>query len=471
LDLRQYLRLLQAHWAVIAVSIVVCAVGAGLLAWSRAPVYTARTQLFVSTGGAATDLGQTYQGGLFSQQRVRSYAQIMSSPLVMKAVIDELRLPDSVGALQGRIRTSVPADTVLINVTVEDQSPQRAKAIADAVGARFPEFVNTLETSPRERASPVKVTVTSPAELPTSATAPSKRLYLALGVLLGLVLGIAVAVPREVFDRRITDDDDAAAIVGAPVLGNIARDKHAHSEPLVVDDDPFSPRAEAYRRLRTNLRALSVDNNLKSFVVTSAVAHEGKTLIVANLGVAFAQAGYRVILVDADLRRPQLAEMLGLSSTQGLTNVLEGELSVDAALQTWRDGLPLRVLGSGPTPSNPSEMLGSERFAGVLSLLADSADVVLLDASALLPVTDAVILARMTSGLILVTRVGSTRADQVEEALQSLRAVDEHVLGVVMNRHRARRTPRRRSTGYSNVRGPDPLELDEPLRVPAGKEG
>src|SRR5207245_4869465 len=139
------------------------------------------------------------------------------------------------------------------------------------------------------------------------------------------------------------------------------------------------------------------------------VASEGKTLIVANLGIAFAQAGCRVVLVDADLRRPKLAKLLGLSSTVGLTNVLVENVPVLDALQTWQDELPLEVLSSGQQPPNPSELLGSQRFASTLSTLTDRADLVILDAPAVLPVADAAILGRVTSGVILVARVASTR--------------------------------------------------------------
>jgi succinoglycan biosynthesis transport protein ExoP len=452
MDLQQYVRVLRAHWLLIVASVLVCTVAAALLAWTRTPTYAARTQLFVSAPGIPADLSETYQGGLFSQQRVLSYAEIVPSPAVAQAVIRQLGLPESVAQLQGKIRASVPKDTVLINVTVKDRSPRRARAIANAVAEQFSSFVSTLETRQGDRNSPVKVSVTSQAQLPTNPVSPRKLVYLALGVLLGLVLGTGAAVLREAVDKRIRGEDDAAAAADAPVLGSIVEDPAADSRPLIVVNDPFSVQAEAYRRLRTNLRVLSVDHNLRSFVVSSAVASEGKTLIVANLGIAFAQAGYRVVLVDADLRWPKLAEVLGISTPVGLTNVLVDDMPVEAALQTWPDGLPLEVLGSGPKPPNPSELLGSQRFATLLDALTDRADVVILDVPALLPVTDAAIVARVTSGVILVTRVASTRMVQLETATESLRAVDEPVLGVVLNRLPTGRAWRYLS-GYATDRG------------------
>ena len=473
MDLKQYVRIFRAHWLLILACVAAGVGAAAAFAWTQTPVYAARSQLFVSTRGVPADLGQTYQGGLFTQQRVLSYAQIVSSRAVVRAVIARLRLRESVETIQAEISASVPTDTVLINVRVEDRSAPRAKAIANAVGEEFSSFVDRLETQRGERGSPVKVSVTSPAQLPTEPISPRKVIDLTLGVLIGLVLGIGAAVMRNTLDNRIRDENDAAAIAGAPVLGSIADDPKAEKRPLIVFEDPFSVRAEAYRQLRTNVHALSSDRSLRSIVVSSAVASEGKTLIAANLGIAFAQAGYRVILVDADLRRPRLAELLELSSTVGLTNVLVDNLPIESALQPWRDGLPLEVLASGPEPSNPSELLGSQRFVTALGALTERADVVILDAPALLPVTDAAILARVASGAILVTRLASTRTHQLQSATESLLAVDEPVLGVVLNRCPTPSTWPYGKSGYASdgrTTGGRRLTTDVALRAPTSEE-
>jgi succinoglycan biosynthesis transport protein ExoP len=462
MDLRQYARLLRAHWLLILLAVVVCTSAAGYLAWTRTPIYSAQTQLFVSTGGVPSDPSQTYQGALFSQQRMLSYAQIVSSPAVATAVITQLGLTTSVGQLQAEIHASVPAGTVLINVTVKDALPKRARAIANAVGKQFSRFVNTLERPRRDSRSPVKVSVTSPASLPTSPIAPRKPFYLVLGALLGLVLGVGGSVLSELLNNRIRGGTDAAATAGAPVLGMIGEDPGAWTRPLVMVNDPSSFRAEAYRRLRTNLSAVSLDRGLRSFVVTSAVSSEGKTLITANLGITFAEAGYRVVLLDADLRRPKLADVMGVSSSVGLTDVLVDDLPVESALQTWRHGLPLEVLGGGRQPPNPSELLSSRGFATVLDALTNRAELVIVDAPPLLPVTDAAILAQATSGVIVVTRVGSTRTYQLEAAAQDVYAAGAHVLGVVLNRVPSDRAERLRSFGYAS----DP-DLGAQLRAPS----
>lgn len=432
MDLRQYVNTLRARWKLVVVCLIAGVGGAAALVWIREPVYSAETQLFVSTRTASTDPSHTYEGGLFAQQRVFSYAKIVSSPPVIEGVIDQLRLTMSVKQLQNQISASVPTDTVLIDVTVKDKSPRGAAAIANAIGDQFPRFVQTLETPGQDKASPVTVSVARPAEEPTSPVAPNAPLYLALGALLGLILGVGGAVLRELLDSRVLEARDAAAVLGAPVVGLLPKQRKIKNHPLIMISEPTSAAAEAFRRLRTNVRALSVDQGMRSLLVSSALPAEGKTFVVANLGVALAQAGHRVVVVDADLRAPRLTPMFGIEATVGLTNVLIDNIPVADVLCRY-GGLPLDVVPSGPLPLFPSELLGTERFQDVLRDLADRADIVILDAPALLPVTDAAILAQLTSGVILVTRASSTKTGQLESAAQSLRSVDRQVLGVVMN--------------------------------------
>ena len=431
MEIRQYVTVLRAHWVLILLVVVLCTGAAAAYAWTREPIYAAHTQLFVSAKSApGLSPSQVYQGGLASQSRAESYARIVSSPPVAEAVVEELGLSRSTQYVQSAITATVPTETVLIDVRVEDESPQLAKDIADAVATEFPEFVDTLEsTTPEE--SPVEISVTSPAVLPTSPESPQKGLYLAAGAILGLILGVGAAVLRELLDRRIRDDEDAEAIAGAPILAKIPHDSKAKKRPLVVVDDADSPQAEAYRRLRTNLRVATIDPGRRSLLVTSAVSGEGKTLITANLGFAFAQAGHRVMLVDADMRRPGLGRLLGLESTPGLSEVLSGDVPVEALYQEHE--LPLEVLTSGAPPPNPTEVLESDGFAELLPKLTGRAEIVILDSPALLPVSDAAVIARRAAAVLMVARVSSTRAEQLDAAAEFLRAVGKHPVGAVLN--------------------------------------
>ena len=243
----------------------------------------------------------------------------------------------------------------------------------------------------------------------------------------------------------------ASATASAPVLGKIAEHPDRGMPPVMLAD-PLSAGADGYRELRANLRAVSAEHDLRSFVVSSAVAGEGKTEVVANLGIALAQAGARVVVVDANLRSPRLGDMLDVESSNGLTDLIAAPRPIESteteselpfpiwvllALH-WHPTAPLAVLTSGSVQPDPSELLDSETFDEVLHALAELFDFVLVDSPALLSVADAAILARHASAVILVARAASTSTDELEAARRVLRAVDKRALGVVLNRVRER---------------------------------
>jgi capsular exopolysaccharide synthesis family protein len=406
-----------------------------MLAWTITPSYVATTQFFVAAEGRAGEVGQAYEGGRFGQQRARTYADIIDSPGGALAVIDELGLGQTVQSVEGRIDATVPADSPLIDVTVTDASPQVARSIADALGHLLPSLAVDLERPEGRARSPVKVTVTEPTRLSDGPESPRKPLYLAFGVLFGLAIGVAGAVLRDVLDRRIRSDADASVTASAPVLGRIA--EYRKTRPLVTVDDPLSAAAEGYRGLRASLRALGAEHEIRSFVVSSAVPSEGKTDVVANLGVALAEAGERVVVVDANLRSPRLGERLEVESSIGLTDLLQSKWPVELALREHATA-PLEVLASGSPRPNPSELLDSDAFDEVLQALTDSFDFVIVDTPALLSVADAAAVARRVSAAMLVARAGSTSSDELQAARKSLRAVDARALGVVLNRVRER---------------------------------
>jgi receptor protein-tyrosine kinase len=201
-----------------------------------------------------------------------------------------------------------------------------------------------------------------------------------------------------------------------------------------VVEDATSVQAEAYRRLRTNLRVLTIEQGRKSLLVTSPVAREGKTLIAVNLAFAFAQAGHGVVLVDADMRRAKLSEMLDLNPDPGLSDVLR--YHVIAPLHR-EHALPLDVLSSGSPPPNPSELLESDRFASLLESLTTQADIVIVDSPPLLAVSDAAIIARTSAAVLLVARPTSTHTDQLDAAVECLAAAGKQPIGVVLNGYSA----------------------------------
>ena len=344
----------------------------------------------------------------------------------------DLGLPGSPETIANRITASAPLETVLINVAVTDASPARAQAIANSLGRVFPLEVTRIETPPGGGAPPVRVIVVQPASLPKHPTSPRPKINLLLGFLVGLAAGVGGALLRETLDTSIKGTEQTRALVGAPVLGAINFDPEAAKKPLVVVTAPSSARSEAFRQLRTNLQFVDIEHPLRSVVVTSSIPGEGKSTTTCNLAITLTQAGLRVCLVEGDLRRPRIADYMGVEGAVGLTSVLLGRTSLDDALQPWGDGA-LQVLASGPLPPNPSELLGSQGMQDLLRELERRVDIVLIDAPPLLPVTDAAVLGTLTTGLVMLVRSNATRREQLESAVATVHAVGGTILGAVLN--------------------------------------
>jgi len=432
-ELRDYIRILHKNWIVILVLLVVGLAGGAGYAHMQAPEYEASTQLYVSvrTEGAAT--GDLVQGTSFARQMVTSYVDVIGTALVLDPVIDELNLDESAATLAKRISAATPLNTVLINITATGTDPELAAKIADRTAASFATVVqNDLERPDAESgASPVQITITDPAAVPTKPSSPNIPLYVALGGLLGLAAGIGFAMLRSVLDTRIHTLHDLELISDRPMLGGIAFDPDTKKRPLIVHSDPRSPRSESFRTLRTNLQFLDVDSDSRTFVVSSAGPGEGKSTTTANLAIALAETGARVALVDGDLRLPRVAEYMGIEGGVGLTNVLIGQLSVADALQKWGKN-NLFVLPSGPIPPNPSELLGSAAMDRVLKPLEEYFDYILIDAPPLLLVTDAAVIGKKTRGVILVAASGQTKKPELSGAIRTLETAGVNLLGFVV---------------------------------------
>jgi capsular exopolysaccharide synthesis family protein len=319
---------------------------------------------------------------------------------------------------------------VIVNVEATAGSPAAAARLADELDAGLLKFAKR-PLGDGEEGLPTRVTVTTPARRPDERSSPRTPIYVALGLLLGLAAGIAAAVLRDGLDPRARVEDDAVAAASAPVLARIPRDDSADGDPA-SPTDPSGKRAEAYRALRANLRAVSSEHDLRSFVLSSATSGAGTTDVVIGLGIAFAQASARVALVDADLRAPKLANRLGIASGVGLTDLLREGTAASLALRRGPEAT-LKVIPGGEAVGHPGDLLESDALAEVLDELSRAFDIVLIDTPPLLFASDAASVARRASAAVLVARSGVTATEKLRLAERALRAVGKPPLGVVLN--------------------------------------
>lgn len=440
MELRDYVRVLRQHWVlIVALTLFGVAVGAGY-SILQTPKYSSSAKVFVSTSGGAS-VSELQQGNAFTQQRVKTYADLVTTPIVLLPVINELGLETTGEALAAKITASAPLDTTLIEITATDEDPALAASLATAVSQSLTQVVGSIEstdasaedetgTAPVAQ-SPVRLTLVQHAAVPQAPVSPNVPLNVALGALIGLALGVGIAVLRATLDTRIRNERDVELITDAPIIGGIVFDPKAKERPLIVHADPHSPRAESFRTLRTNLQYLEPGRGDRAFVVTSSIEAEGKSTTTSNLAIALADSGARVLLVDADLRRPKIDAYLGIEGAVGLTDLLIGRAELADVVQPWgRDHL--YVLPAGRVPPNPSELLGSAQMVKVLGDLKRTFDIVLFDAPPLLPVTDAAVLARSVGGAIVVVAAGRAHRQHLRGAIAALENVDAPVSGIVL---------------------------------------
>jgi capsular exopolysaccharide synthesis family protein len=429
-ELRDYITVLRKGWVFILVLALVGVAAAAGFSVLKKPVYAASAQVFVSTetSGSAADLAQ---GNTFTQQRVLTYSNLVSTPIVLLPVIARLDLHMTTDQLAQLVSADAPTSTTLISINVKDTDPVRAADIANATSQSLTNVVENIEATDADGSSTVKLTRVKQADVPNSPVSPNVPVNVILGLLVGLALGVAVAVLRETLDNRVRTEQDVEKISDKPVVGGIAYDDKAKERPLIVQVDPRNPRAESFRTLRTNLQFLDLGTGSRTFVMTSSVQSEGKSTTVANLAIALDTAGFRVILIDADLRRPRVAEYMEVEGNAGLTDVLIGRAELEDVAAPWGRG-NLVVLPAGPIPPNPSELLGSRAMQELITRLEGEFDYVLFDAPPLLPVTDGAILAKKASGAIIVVASGKTIKGQLAGAVSALENVGAPIAGFVM---------------------------------------
>jgi capsular exopolysaccharide synthesis family protein len=436
MDLRSYLRAIRKSWWIVVLVVVLGAAAGFGFSKAQTSLYEAKLTFYVAVPAPAdTNPQSTNQ---FAVAQATTYAKLVSSSRLADLVQRASGVPLSSSTIAGELSGSAELNTALIDVSVQDSSQAHALTLAKSVATQFPVMVTELQKD----AAKTNLSVTSGPSVSTSPVSPRTKLNVGLGAIAGLIVGLAIAVLRYVLDTSLRTADELRELTEAPVLAEVDYDPAARKAPLVLDGAARSRRAEAFRQLRTNLQFVDAARPAGVIVITSPVANEGKSTTSANLALLFTEAGRRVLLIEADLRRPNIAEYLNIEGGVGLTNVLAGQVTLDQAIQRWGDR-GLAVLPAGTIPPNPSELLNSRGMSHLMTLLRGQFDTIIIDTPPVLPVTDAAVATSFADGVVLVVRHGKTARNQVRHAVEALGSVDARLLGTVLSM----RPPRGRRGG------------------------
>jgi capsular exopolysaccharide synthesis family protein len=429
IDLRQLFQILRKRlkW-IILITIVFLTVSALVSFFVLTPIYQSSTTLMVNkTFSESEMLNQIQISDINVNIRLaETYSEIIKSRRVVSKVIDDMGLDTTYEGLRNITNVSLVRDTEFINITVQHPDPEMAKAIANKLAAVFQEEVVEIMNVDN-------VKILDQAVTPTNPVKPNKKMNIAIAGVLGMMLSIGLVFLLEFLDRTIKSPEDIKRYLNLNIIGAIPDTEHSEERRVVTFEDPKSPVSEAYRTLRTNLKFASLDKEIKTIVVTSTIAGEGKSITTSNLATALAQAGSKVLLIDTDFRKPTIHKLLKKPNSDGLADVLINNSDYKKSLKKGREK-NIDILFSGLIPPNPSELLGSDMMKNFIKKVREEYDYVIFDTPPVALVTDAAVLANEVDGTILVTSVGMVEYEVAKRAVELLENVNANIIGSVLNK-------------------------------------
>lgn len=420
-----YNNIAKHYWGLLIVATVLGVLVSWLItAFVIVPTYTSRAQIFVGTTSDSRDSAGLNQSGQFAQQRVKTYAELITSPRVLDPVIANLGLGVSASELASQVTATAPLNTVLINVEVTDQNPRIAQAATNMIVEQFALLAPELETPDSEQRAPVRVTVATPAALPIRADGQRKSTYFALGALGGLALGTALALLRETLHPRYRRGDHLSSVADMPLLASLL--------PADLAASPAKDRkgADPFQLVRNKINSMGEHHELRSVLAVPACAADQTSTFALHLANSYAAAGMNVILMDGDLAQRHLSALLHAESTPGLTDILFGELTAKNGLVGT--GLErVSILGGGIGDSASFDLSVTDTLKELVAEMEQMADIVIIDGPSPIENADALVWGQIASATVVLVGGGSLRS-AVDGSISLLRASHARFLGAVV---------------------------------------
>lgn len=430
MELKQYLQVVQRWlWLIVLGTVLAASTSYGVSSLLP-PVYRASTSLLIRTTGAG---GDDYGTVIVNQYLAATYSELLTKrPIIEAAGLNLGLAPSTINELMTKVQAWMVPNTSVIQLTVEDNDPHLAMELANEIVSVFVQAQRGTGGG-RYR----DIFVVEPARQLAEPVAPRKLFNTLVAAIGGCALAAGSAFLIEYLDDTLGTLGDINQCLSLPTLAAIPHSRHRRGQDktLTTVADPTSSVAEAYHTLRTRIQFSHVSGRSTpgTILITSPSSRKEKNNIAVNLGVVMAQAGLKVLLVDGDLRQPQLHQAFGLTNETGLVTLLAGNGNYQECIA--RTDIPnLYLLSSGPPPLEPSALLSSQQITQLIAELKTHADVVLFDAPPILTVADAMVLASQVEGTILAVESRSTRCEVAMQALERLHSTQAKMLGVVLNK-------------------------------------
>ena len=458
IDLRRVIGAVPGKvWLIILMSILGAAIALAVTVFAITPLYKSAAMFYVNNNNISvgnTSVSISSSDIVASKNLVDSYIVILKSRTSLNDVIDYAGVNRTYSELKDMIEAASVNDTEIFQVEVTSPDPEEAERIANAIAYILPKRISSIIEGTSAK-------IVDSAVIPSKPSSPSYTKNTLIGFMLGFILTAGLIALREIFDITIRTEDDIAQVCKHPVLvsvpdmtssgkggkyeysydrnGQKKKKSVSHGkQPILMGKDISFAASEAYKMLRTKLQFSFADDesNCRVIGLSSALSGEGKSLSAVNLAYTLSQLNKKVILIDCDMRRPTLAEKLGVLKKPGLSSYLTGQSDLEGLLQYCNipgDENAFHVIAAGENPPNPIELLSSPRMQKVVNGLRKVYDYVILDLPPVGEVSDAMAVAKITDGMLLVVRQNYCNRPVLSDAVHQFEFIDSKILGVVYN--------------------------------------